>query len=179
MNTIRLNVLGEAKAASSGVSIKNQDKSVEITENGVTELTADSGYTGLGKVTINSNVQSGGSASGDAPDMRYFLNDSNLQANGLYMQAIQQLSSVVVCDYQDMIMIYPGASVGALPSRDFRLCACAINLNQRVVMYAPSMGMNQDSSVKEYIISQGLSLDTIESFANLTEEEFYNPATYK
>lgn len=123
------------------------------------------------------NVQ-GGASGGNTPDMRYFLNDSNLQANGLYMQAIQQLSSVVVCDYQGMIMIYPGASVGALPSRDFRLCACGIDLNQRVVMYAPSMGMNQDSSVKEYMISQGLSLDTIESFANLTEEQFYNPATY-
>ena len=73
MNTIRLNILGEAKAASSGVSIKNQDKSVEIVENGVTDVTADSGYTGLGKVTMNANVQGGGDApSGGGSNYKYF-----------------------------------------------------------------------------------------------------------
>ena len=70
MNTIRLNILGEAKAASSG-DIKNQDKSVEIVENGVTEVTADSGYTGLGKVTINANVQ-GGEGEGGTPNIEEY-----------------------------------------------------------------------------------------------------------
>lgn len=42
------------------VSINNQDKSINITENGSIELFADGGYTGLGKVVVNTNVASGG-----------------------------------------------------------------------------------------------------------------------
>ena len=40
-----------------GVTINNQDKVVDITENGTTEVVADGGYTGLGKVTINTEVE--------------------------------------------------------------------------------------------------------------------------
>ena len=47
-----------------GVTINNQEKSLEITENGVTEVTADAGFTGLSKVIVNTNVaSSGGGAS--------------------------------------------------------------------------------------------------------------------
>lgn len=83
MNTIRLNTLGEAKAASSG-DIKNQDKSVEIVENGVTEVTADSGYTGLGKVTINANVQ-GGESGGGKRLLFYDIKDLDVPTKRVYM----------------------------------------------------------------------------------------------
>jgi hypothetical protein len=46
-----------------GATINNQDKVVDITENGTTEVVADGGYTGLGKVTINTEV-SGGESGG-------------------------------------------------------------------------------------------------------------------
>ena len=42
-----------------GTTINNQDKVVDITENGTTEVVADGGYTGLGKVTINTEVSGG------------------------------------------------------------------------------------------------------------------------
>ena len=50
-----------------GVTINNQSKIVDITENGTTEVTADTGYTGLGKVTINTNVASSGGGGGTTP----------------------------------------------------------------------------------------------------------------
>ena len=73
MNTKLLNVVslddgriikkGASGGGGGGVTINNQSKSVDITENGTTEVTADTGYTGLGKVTINTNVASSGGGS--------------------------------------------------------------------------------------------------------------------
>ena len=71
MNKVYLNTVSLAKepvinkgasagGSGSGVTINNQEKSVDITENGTTEVTADSGFTGLSKVIVNTNVQSGG-----------------------------------------------------------------------------------------------------------------------
>lgn len=56
-----------------GATINNQDKVVDITENGTTEVIADGGYTGLGKVTINTEVSGGG---GEL-DGEYFLAKPN------------------------------------------------------------------------------------------------------
>ena len=74
MNTILLNTVSldggtiiKKGSGGGGVIIKNQEKSLEITENGVTEVAPDSGFTGLSKVTINTNVaSSGGGGTGGA-----------------------------------------------------------------------------------------------------------------
>ena len=47
-----------------GTPINNQEKSVDITENGTTEVVADAGFTGLSKVVVNTNVASSGGGSG-------------------------------------------------------------------------------------------------------------------
>lgn len=44
------------KKAGGGSQINNQDKSISITSNGTTTANADSGYTGLGTVSITTNV---------------------------------------------------------------------------------------------------------------------------
>lgn len=74
MNKIPLNIAGLdggviiKKGGGGGVTIKNQEKSLEITENGVTEVTADAGFTGLSKVIVNTNVaSSGGGGGSDMP----------------------------------------------------------------------------------------------------------------
>lgn len=55
-----------------GIAIDNQDKVVEITENGTIELTADDGYTGLGKVQINTNVAGGSTSAPEFIGFRLF-----------------------------------------------------------------------------------------------------------
>lgn len=67
LNTVPLDggdvIIKKGSGGGGGVTINNQSKSVDITENGTTEVTADTGYTGLGKVTINTNVASSGGGS--------------------------------------------------------------------------------------------------------------------
>lgn len=163
MNTIRLNVLGAAKAASSGVSIKNQDKSVDITENGVTELTADSGYTGLGKVTINANVQGGGASSGG--NMAY-LDVSGLDDMGK-ISVLSFLGMLMKFETGGVLVITPcGASV--------QYNASAVLSGVKAVAYMPSLEIDMGASGKgtmesfrEKMLGMGISP------VSITEEEFY------
>lgn len=62
MNTIRLNTIGDSPVVvKKGSQVQSQEKTVEITENGTTEVVPDAGYA-LAKVTVNTNVESSGSA---------------------------------------------------------------------------------------------------------------------
>lgn len=60
MNTIRLNTIGDSPVVvKKGSQVQSQEKTVEITENGTTEVVPDAGFS-LSKVTVNANVQGGG-----------------------------------------------------------------------------------------------------------------------
>lgn len=60
MNTIKLNTIGDSPVVvKKGSQVQSQEKTVEITENGTTEVVPDSGYA-LSKVTVNTNVESSG-----------------------------------------------------------------------------------------------------------------------
>ena len=62
MNTIKLNTIGDSPVVvKKGSQVQSQEKTVEITENGTTEVVPDSGFS-LSKVTVNANVESSGSA---------------------------------------------------------------------------------------------------------------------
>jgi hypothetical protein len=86
MNKIPLNIAGLdggviiKKGGGGGVTINNQEKSVDITENGTTEVTADAGFTGLSKVVVNTNVQSGGGALVSKPsnDVNFYDYDGTI-----------------------------------------------------------------------------------------------------
>ena len=56
-------------------NVFRQSKTVDITENGTTNLTVDSGYAGMSAVTINVNVPTGGSAT---------LQEKTYTSNGTY-----------------------------------------------------------------------------------------------
>lgn len=65
------------RGTSGGANINNQNKVVDITENGTVDIVPDAGYTGLAKVTANVNVSGG---SGGELEGEYVL----LKRNGWY-----------------------------------------------------------------------------------------------
>lgn len=93
-----------------GITIDNQDKVVEITENGTIELTADEGYTGLGKVQINTNVAGGDTSSPEYIGFRLFspgfgegyeYSFSVYNNTGTWQDAVDDYGAFLGCEFSE------------------------------------------------------------------------------
>ena len=77
MTTLDGNVIIK-KGEGGGATINNQDKVVDITENGTTEVVADNGFTGLSKVSVNVNVKGGGTSGASPGAVTYYDYDGTV-----------------------------------------------------------------------------------------------------
>lgn len=141
----------------------NQDKTVDVTENGTIEVTPDEGFTGLGKVTVNTNVESGGGS-----NWRYFDRTKKEPTNEVGVQL------ALFTLFKQIGVIMPMSYAVAINGREFyeQATCIAIDLNMPFrVSGAPI------STLGEFLTLNDMDLDTIVAsfnYTEITEEEFYN-----
>lgn len=167
MNTVSMNtVLLDGgtiikKGDGGGTTINNQNKTVEIVENGSLSVVADSGYTGLGEVAINVNVPtSGGSSGGDNTlNLRYFTHNEEV-----YLKEFSLFALLKKCINNDTLFI-SAADIGTLT-------AIAVDFNLKIFLYGGDL-----LSVNDYLASMGIedgdSYLSSGGFVEITKEEFY------
>ena len=157
LNTIGLDGNVVIKRGVSGETINNQDKVVDITENGTTEVVADSGFTGLGKVTINTEV-SGGESGGS--------NIEYLDVSGVVSkQQVVLLSTLIKIEGQ----ILPTAVLVEVAISGIDALRPMINsINQIAVNSALEVNMG-DGNVPISNLMEGY-----DSIPRITKEQFYD-----
>lgn len=158
------------KRGTSGETINNQDKVVDITENGTTEIVADGEYTGLGKVTINTEVSGvGGSGEGGGSTIEY-LDVSGLEDKTVVFEWATSARLVIP---QYAIIVSPvGRLVETLKNVGYDYVK-AIGVDTSSIV---AMRQGEDVvsvTMAEYISMAGNS-ELFDSIPRITKEQFYS-----
>lgn len=138
-----------------------QAKEIEITSNGTTKVTADTGYTALASVNVKVNVPTeGGGESGDT--MEYFLN-SEIQELGGFASLVK-----VYYETDDTFAIYPTSLFAANEANKNILEAVGLDFQSEYIGKEPFNGKLIDIFIK-----MGLTKEQLDAIPRITKEEFY------
>lgn len=173
MNTVMLNtahldgapIIKKGSGGGGGVTINNQSKSVDIVENGTTEVVADAGFTGLSKVVVNTNVASSGGGGGSASSVEYLdlsgAGDAELIVTKCSLLAKAYMEGMYYIGTTALLVLAGLIGIGNAP------IAVAIDFNTKIVV-------GELTTIKDFIISQGITEDQLAAIPRITEEKFYN-----
>jgi hypothetical protein len=147
-----------------------QAKEIEITSNGTTKVTADTGYTALGSVNVKVNVpQSGGSGGGES-SIEY-IDVRNVEDSDLKFALINSSSLVKIIDGSFIYIYATLFGRNDFNEEDFYRDTVAIAIDFSCKVYYG----NGFITIKENIsIDNGFPLDVFDSLPRITEEEFYH-----
>lgn len=169
--------------------IKSQSKEVEITSNGVTEIAPDAGFGYLSGVKVNVNVPQSGGSSGDAPsqpsggwNLAYYKIDHNNSNAAMMIEVVMFYASphLVNVAYESStgkLLINGGVgaatlvldkidNVKAFVVTDLKVCS---GDECEMLVFTDTLNGLKDS--------MGTPID-MSVFIPITEEEYYNPATF-
>ena len=171
MNTTTLNMTTLdggviIKKGGGGATINNQDKVVDITENGTTEVVADSEFTGLGKVTINTEV-SGGESGGSTIE---YLDISGVEDKTIVFEWATSARLVIP---QYAIIVAPvGRMVETIKNVGYDYVeAIGVDTSSMVAIRQGEDALS--ITMAEYISMSGNS-ELFNSLPRLTKEQFYS-----
>lgn len=160
--------------------IKAQSKVVEITNNGTTEVIPDSGFAYLSKVNIKTNVPTAGGEGGEGggstgeSGVEYFVYDgSNMAAIMLSLLSMYTKVSASEDGGTPFILVGPTFTIKATKPSGITMTEIAfgVDLNARVNTESSPETM---TTIKEYVLSKGVTEEEFAALTRITEEEFYN-----
>lgn len=141
--------------------IKTQSKEIEITSNGITNITPDSGFAYLDRVSVKTNVPTSGEGGGSASTMEYWDMrglDADFSGHCDNLAYLMKVRSV------DDVLIMPKGYQMAYN----QLLAIAIDV-EAVLFCAQGMSFN----AIQFLHESGHTADQIAAIPRITEEEFY------
>lgn len=143
--------------------INNQEKSVEITEAGVTEIVPDKGYTGLSKVSVDTSAISGVSdGEFEYFDITKFLDDQFILMDALALAT----RTAKAHNSNNGLMISPIGALGSLG--DITIKALEVDFN------IPFINSSMSGTIRDYMNASGISNETINALPRITKEQFYD-----
>lgn len=160
------------RGTSGGTTINNQDKVVDITENGTTEVVADGGYTGLGKVTINTEVSGVGSDEWVYYDLR------NQENKTIFLSIAQSLphSLVAIMEYSDPKLEHGVQYMAYINSNPQNVGLGNMLGFGYLASHKLKMG-DEEFTGREFVAlltQHSGSADILESTPKITKEQFYS-----
>lgn len=157
--------------------IKAQAKEIEVTTNGTTEVIPDSGFAYLSKVNIKTNVPQSGEGgggstgggeggSGGGSNIEYIRQED---ANVFPMDQAKIGAQFAKIKFDNQTIIGPAGLLFGVPADMVELVAFGIDFNAKMIFSNASM------TIKEKLMSYGITEDQLAAIPRITEEEFYNP----
>jgi hypothetical protein len=161
------------KGEGGGATINNQDKVVDITENGTTEVVADGGYTGLGKVTINTEV-SGGESGGS---VKYYKGTLGVWGDLLSCCPVFMPIKSPVGDIWGLytpVFTAAGGKQGLLADGKTTIIkSYSGTADFRDNPMLSQAGLRSFEEYVEFLRTQGAAMGINEEYTEITEDEFY------
>lgn len=149
--------------------IKTQSKEIEITSNGITNITPDSGFAYLDRVSVKTNVPTSGGGSEDT--MEYFI----LKDAGEYGEVLGVTASYFKAQITNDpvgVMIVPvlEATKGFIEKSELPI-AVGVDFESKILALQDDTTM--EMTMMDYASAMGAPVDGIANIPRITKEEFF------
>ena len=150
-----------------------QAKEIEITSNGTTKVTADTGYTALASVNVKVNVPTEGGGKSDGSDWHYFdIRGVEMDDTLMYTLTIAIIKSTEyeTNELSRKYAIAPFIYAQMEGSDSLRFKEFGVNLNQKMFLSIPTSIF--EGTLKEFYEIEGI--DILNRYPEITKEQFYS-----
>lgn len=177
MGRITINPYEKGPKKSLNKDIKTQDKEIEITSNGTTEVTPDEGFAYLNKVSVKTNVVQSG---GESNDVEYISFKDEVSDETLSMITALSLSIRLEIEEEGITasLVVPAFTYSKQFSQ-YKPSAVKFNRNEKINMPSgfddSGNPIIQSLTATEYIEMSGQAfIDRFNSLPRITKDEFYS-----